>query len=119
MGCTLYSGLPPPPPPATRVVTHATPQTDEFQLSLRSLGPLTELVLGHDNSGLQPDWFCDLVSVTDTVSRVTYWFVCGKWLATNRDDGRIERVIKASLQAPHIRRKVAYKVRSSKHATEA
>ena len=39
----------------------------------RSLGALKELVLGHDNSGLNPNWHCEVVSVTDLATKVTYW----------------------------------------------
>lgn len=52
------------------------PQTDEFQIPCRSLGTLRELVIGHDNSGLNPNWHLEVVSITDLAAKITYWCVC-------------------------------------------
>ncbi|GFH09790.1 uncharacterized protein HaLaN_04999, partial [Haematococcus lacustris] len=74
--------------------------TDEFQVPCRTLGTLQELVLGHDNTGLNANWHCELVSITDLATKTTYWFACNKWFDLAKEDGRIERVLKASLTPP-------------------
>jgi hypothetical protein len=42
------------------------------------LGPLTELVVGHDNSGQGPSWHLEQVDVTDVRTGQTWYFDCNK-----------------------------------------
>jgi hypothetical protein len=51
-----------------------------------------------------------MVTVLDSAADVMYYFACNKWLATNRDDGRIERILPASVTPPSERRNVQYQV---------
>ena len=41
-------------------------QVDEFEVREQDLGALSELVIGHDNSGLGPGWHLEQVEITDT-----------------------------------------------------
>lgn len=51
-------------------------------------------------SGLNPNWHLELVSVTDLATKITYWFECNKWFDISQGDGKIERVLRASLTPP-------------------
>ena len=41
--------------------------------------------------GVQPEWHCSLVEVTDLTSGVTVRFPCWRWFARGRGDGMLER----------------------------
>jgi hypothetical protein len=85
---------------------------DEFGFECEDLGELQKIVIGHDNSGFGGAWFLDKVVVTSHLPETTtstssssgdnnsntkqYFFLCGRWLAKNEDDGKIEREIPAS-----------------------
>lgn len=58
-------------------------------------------------SGLNPNWHLEVVSVTDLATKVTYWFECNKWFDKSKDDGKIERVLRASLTPPTAAPKTA------------
>ncbi|XP_061887966.1 lipoxygenase homology domain-containing protein 1-like [Entelurus aequoreus] len=68
-------------------------QTDRFLLEMLDMGELQKVRVEHDNSGLNPGWLLDRVEVTNTANGVTTIFLCGKWLDTNRADGKIARVL--------------------------
>ncbi len=44
--------------------------TDEFELTMRPLGRLTELLVGHDDSGFGAAWHLEYIEVTDTLMGV-------------------------------------------------
>lgn len=60
-----------------------------------SLGALTFLRIWHDNSGEgdNASWFLDKVVVEDIQTKTRYFFLCGKWLATEEDDGQVQRIL--------------------------
>ena len=60
----------------------------------KMLSPLSRLIVGHDNSGPGPGWFLDHVEVECPTIGMTQTFPCERWLATDEDDGRIERMLK-------------------------
>ena len=73
--------------------------TDVFVLSLsQSLGAIQAVQIGHDNSGESPSWFLEEIVVIDEKVNQTWAFTSSQWLALEREDGRIERIIE---QAPN------------------
>jgi polycystin 1L2 len=49
----------------------------------------------HDNSGQSENasWFLKFVIVRDLQTNKKFYFVCEKWLAVEKEDGKIERLI--------------------------
>ena len=73
--------------------------TDVFVLSLsQSLGAIQAVRIGHDNSGESPSWFLEEIVVVDEQVNRSWTFTSSLWLALEREDGRIERIIE---QAPN------------------
>ena len=73
--------------------------TDVFVLSLsQSLGAIQAVRIGHDNSGESPSWFLEEIVVVDEQANQSWTFTSSLWLALEREDGRIERIID---QAPN------------------
>ena len=64
-----------------------------FSFWARNLGHVTSLRLGHDNSGLTPNWMVEHVVVKNEFTGHCYRFSCGRWLGKNIDDGSIERYL--------------------------
>lgn len=58
-----------------------------------SLGPLTEISLEHDNSGDNPSWFVETVTIRDRQTEEQWVFQINRWLAVEKDDGEIEVTI--------------------------
>ena len=56
-----------------------------------SLGKLKSLRIWHDNGGRSPSWYLLRVMVHDLQKDTKTWFLCGRWLAVDEDDGEIER----------------------------
>ena len=54
--------------------------------------------IGHDNSGESPSWFLEEILVIDEQVNQRWAFTSSQWLALEREDGRIERIIE---QAPN------------------
>ncbi len=54
----------------------------------------------HDNSGKgnAASWFLKFIIVTDFQTRKKYYFLCEKWLAVEKDDGQIERLLPLSTE---------------------
>ena len=68
--------------------------TDVFVLSLsQSLGTIQTVRIGHDNSGDSPSWFLEEIVVIDEQVNQSWAFTSSQWLALEREDGRIERII--------------------------
>ncbi|KAK3090781.1 hypothetical protein FSP39_014585 [Pinctada imbricata] len=59
------------------------------------LGDLTYLRIWHDNSGEggEQSWYLNKVTVDDPQRHARYTFICERWLAVERDDGQVERVL--------------------------
>ena len=71
-----------------------------FMLSLKeSLGDLSHIKVWHDNSGDNPQWFINKIVIRDPKTDTTWFFVCNRWLAAEREDGKIERVLYVSSNA--------------------
>ncbi|GLC54185.1 hypothetical protein PLESTB_000832700 [Pleodorina starrii] len=82
---------------------------DDFSVTSRNLGPLREMLVGHDDSGLGPAWHLEIIEVFDSATGVTWYFDCNAWLSSSEDDRRLERVLPASLENPALK-KTNYKV---------
>ena len=68
-----------------------------FMLSLKeSLGDISHIKIWHDNSGENPQWFVNKIVIRETTSETAWHFVCNRWLAAEREDGKIERVLYVS-----------------------
>ncbi len=59
------------------------------------LGTLNYLRIWHDNSGKRSyaSWFLKFVIVHDLQTRAKYYFICEKWLALDRDEGVVDRIL--------------------------
>jgi len=73
-------------------------QTDTFGFKILELGELKKIRIGHDDSGFGSSWFLDKVIVTNEKTEQKWFFLCGKWLAKNEEDGLIEREIPAGTE---------------------
>ena len=81
--------------------------TDVFVLSLsQSLGTIQAVRIGHDNSGESPSWFLEEIVVIDNQLNQSWAFTSNQWLALEREDGRIERIIEKALNEGTFRREV-------------
>ena len=67
-----------------------------FSFWARNLGHITSLRIGHDNSGLTPNWLVEHVLVKNEFTGHCYKFICGRWLGKGIDDGSMERYLVAS-----------------------
>ena len=68
--------------------------TDVFFLNLsQPLGTIQAVRNCHDNSGESPSWFLEEIVVIDEQVKKPWSFTSSQWLALEREDGRIERII--------------------------
>ncbi|XP_061881566.1 lipoxygenase homology domain-containing protein 1-like isoform X1 [Entelurus aequoreus] len=67
--------------------------TDRFLVEMLDLGELLRVKVQHDDSGSNCGWYLEYVEVTNTANSVTTIFQCGKWLDSDKADGRTERVL--------------------------
>merc|ERR1719348_1020726 len=68
-----------------------------FSFWSKNLGLITSLRIGHDNSGLTPNWMVENVVVKNEFTGHCYRFCCGRWLGKSIDDGSIERYLVGSM----------------------
>ncbi|CAH1264931.1 PKD1L3 [Branchiostoma lanceolatum] len=67
---------------------------DSFMVSTdQPLGGLTHLQVWHNNAGYSPSWFLSQVVVVNKATNVTTYFLCNRWLAIDKEDGKIERAV--------------------------
>jgi hypothetical protein len=75
---------------------------DSFLLALdKPLGSLTSIRIWHVNSGKDSQisaWFLKYIIVHDLQTREKSYFICDQWLAIDKDDCLIERLLPISLQ---------------------
>ncbi|KAL9965160.1 hypothetical protein ACROYT_G028923 [Oculina patagonica] len=62
----------------------------------RPLGLIQAVRIGHDNSGTSPSWFLDDLVIMDKQTQESWTFSNKEWLALERGDGRIERMLELS-----------------------
>lgn len=71
--------------------------SDSFLLNVeKPLGWIRGVRIGHDNSGSSPSWFLEDVVILDTQTLNSWTFFNSQWLALERGDGRIERILNSS-----------------------
>jgi len=70
-------------------------KTDEFSIEAVDLGEISKIRIGHDGKGIGASWFLDKAVVT-LPDGTQYFFLCGRWLSKDEDDGQIEREIPAT-----------------------
>ena len=63
-----------------------------------SLGNLFKVKIWHDNSGSDPSWFLQMVTITDIEIEEKYHFLANRWLAVEKEDGNIETELMASTE---------------------
>ena len=85
-------------------------KTDVFGFESEDLGELTKLRVWHDNAGNETlpiiiltifvgfgaSWFLEKIVITNMDDNKETFFLCGKWLAKDEDDKKIERELPAS-----------------------
>ncbi|GFN82419.1 polycystic kidney disease protein 1-like 2, partial [Plakobranchus ocellatus] len=65
---------------------------DRFILTLpESLGRIQKIQLWHNNCGTSPGWYLRQAVVRDLNTGQAAYFLCQRWLAVDRDDGKVER----------------------------
>lgn len=70
--------------------------SDSFVMAVpRRLGRLNYCRIWHDNSGNGKfrSWFLSYVVVRDAQTGEKFEFICNKWLAVEKDDGSVDRLI--------------------------
>lgn len=61
-----------------------------------SLGSLKEITITHDNSGRNPSWFLENVTIKDKQTDKQWIFPVNRWLAVEKGDGQIEVTVGCS-----------------------
>ncbi|XP_069132806.1 polycystin-1-like protein 2 isoform X2 [Argopecten irradians] len=70
--------------------------TSHFYMTTPShLGNLKRMTVWHDNEGTSPKWLLAKIVVQDLTDNKRYAFVCGKWMALDREDGKVWKRLKA------------------------
>ncbi|CAF4402568.1 unnamed protein product [Rotaria socialis] len=67
-----------------------------YVMSVESpLGPLLYLRVWHDNSGVKEraSWFLNMINVLDLQTGEKSYFICNDWLAVEKGDGLVDRII--------------------------
>ncbi|KAI8493666.1 Lipoxygenase y domain-containing protein 1, partial [Branchiostoma belcheri] len=73
-------------------------KTDVLDVETGSiLSPLSKIVIGHDNSGTGPGWYCEKVQVHCPSTGYEQTFLCQNWLALDEGDGLIERELRETI----------------------
>ena len=68
-------------------------QEDTFSLEIMELGKIQSVKIRHDNKGGRAGWFLDHLKLTSQTLEEPLAFPCKRWLATDEDDGQIERTL--------------------------
>lgn len=55
------------------------------------LGDIKGFWLWHDNTGEDPSYKVEIVTITDMTTSQRYHFPCGKWFGKDKDDGKLKR----------------------------
>ena len=70
-------------------------KTDLFRISANGLGDLSQVRIRHDDKNDYSGWHLEYITVqTETENPQKTWtFPCNRWLATDEDDGAIDRTL--------------------------
>ena len=81
--------------------------SDSFLLNVeKPLGWIRGVRIGHDNSGSRTSGFLEDVVILDTQTLNSWAFLNSQWLALERGDGRIERILNSSTDNTDFNREV-------------
>ncbi|KAJ8339913.1 hypothetical protein SKAU_G00345460 [Synaphobranchus kaupii] len=73
---------------------------DMFLLSTPfSLGELESIRVRHDNSGKNPDWYLNKVTIQDMQLRKYWHFLCSSWLSSTKGEGVIKKTFHSAESA--------------------
>lgn len=62
--------------------------TDNFLFAVdQPIGPLIKIQVGHDNSGEDPSWFLNEISIIDIQANSRWKFPCYRWLGLELENG--------------------------------
>ena len=86
----------------------------------RNLGDLSYIRIWHDNSGEGSisSWYLKFVIIHDLQNREERLFICEKWLAIDKDDGLIDRVLPVSGDKQKIQFKYLLKKEAKQNITD-
>ena len=58
---------------------------------------MNAIKIWHDNSGNDSSWYLKHVIIHDLQTREKFYFICEKWLAIDKEDAQLERILHLSL----------------------
>jgi hypothetical protein len=67
--------------------------TDVYSITMEDIGDLEKIRIRHNNKHDKPGWFLDRVTVQNERTGTAWVFPCSRWLATDEDDGQIDRLL--------------------------
>ncbi|SIN96148.1 PLAT/LH2 domain-containing protein [Fibrobacter sp. UWB11] len=67
----------------------------------KDIGDISQITIGHDNSGKHPGWYLDGVKIQNLRTGKVWNFPVYRWLAKDEDDKKIERTVYAGKDMPH------------------
>lgn len=68
-------------------------RADIFSIEMRDIGEITKVRVKNVYWGEYPGWFLDGVTVHKEDTDEEWTFPCGRWLAYDGDDGRVDRIL--------------------------
>ncbi|KAI8506487.1 hypothetical protein Bbelb_159140 [Branchiostoma belcheri] len=78
-------------------ITFEKGSVDSFLVSTpEPLGGLIYLRVWHNNAGYSPAWFLSQIVVTNRENNKPQFFLCNRWFATDKDDGKVYRLLPES-----------------------
>ncbi|PFX27651.1 Polycystic kidney disease protein 1-like 2 [Stylophora pistillata] len=69
----------------------ARASVNSFTVSLPdNLNSPLMIKLWHDNSGAYPSWYVNQITIKDLETDEKWYFLCGRWLAVDKEDGEVQ-----------------------------
>ena len=66
---------------------------DVFEVKETDVGKFKNIRIRHTNTGRGPGWFLVSVRIDNLSKKQCKLFPCGRWLAKDEDDGKIDRTL--------------------------
>eukprot|EP00794_Sanderia_malayensis_P016965 gene16965-18674_t len=82
---------------------------DLFTIEAMDIGEIEKCIIGHDGKGVGAGWFIDSVSIDIESHGKHLVFPCHRWLASDEDDGKIEREL-YPVEERALEKKIPYEV---------
>jgi len=70
-------------------------KVDDFTVGGPWIGDIVKATIGHDDTGLGPDWHCERFSVEAPEQEKVFNFTVNRWFSSRRDDNLCERTVPA------------------------